>query len=178
VQAAALTLTWAGYNREIASIVGAIDKLEPGSTLFTATSDRYPVLVADSAERRAVWSPPLKHVGSYAVLGSPVFVPMTWSDPTQQPLNVKTDYLDPYVFQGNNPRMVYDTAALLAFVAKIKENVENQTWRGLGNVYVLVLGSKGAKFDPLPPGVDRVTEGDRFVLFRVSMQDVAARDSR
>jgi hypothetical protein len=74
--------------------------------------------------------------------------------------------------------MVYDTAALLAFVAKIKENVENQTWRGLGNVYVLVLGPKGAKFDPLPPGVDRVTEGGRFVLFRVSMQDVAAQDSR
>jgi hypothetical protein len=167
VRTVTLTETWAVYSREIASIVDAITRIEPGSTLFAATSQPYPSLVADTAERRIPWSPPLKHVASYAVLGSPVFVPMTWAEPTQQPLNVKPAYRDPYSFQGNNPRKVYDAAALPDFVKTIADNIDSGHWRGLGNVYVLVVGTEGAAAGTSVPAVDVVAKGDRFALLRL-----------
>jgi hypothetical protein len=168
IRAAVLTQIWAGYDREIGSIVTAVDKIEPGSTLFAATSEDYPNLIADTPQRRAAWSPPLKHVASYAILGSPVFVPMTWAEPTQQPLLVRAAYQDAYVFQGNNPRKVYDKEALPTFIAAIEEKLESGTWSGLGNVYLLVVGSKSATSGPFPPPVVRVAEGDRFVLLRLN----------
>ena len=174
VRSVTLTECWAVYDREIASIVSSITKIEPGSTLFAATSQSYPSLIADSAERRIPWSPPLKHVASYAVLGSPVFVPMTWAEPTQQPLNVNDAYRAPYVFQGNNPRKVYDAAALPEFVKSIADNVESGQWQGLGNVYVLVVGEEGAKSALSMRSVTVVAQGDRFALIRV----VDAKESR
>jgi hypothetical protein len=167
VRAVALTETWANYDHEIASIVGTLGKIEPGSTLFAATSEPYPIPIADTPERREVWSPSLKHVASYAVLGAPVFVPMTWAEPTQQPLNVKPTYKDAYRFQGNNPRKIYDASALPDFIAKIQGNVENSTWRGLGNVYVLVVGTKGVASASTVPSVTVAGKGDRFALLRL-----------
>jgi hypothetical protein len=167
VRTMTLTETWGGYSSEIASIVDAIAKIEPGSTLFAATSQPYPSLIADSAERRIPWSPPLKHVASYAVLGSPVFVPMTWAEPTQQPLNVQPAYRDAYRFQGNNPRKVYDAAALPEFVKTIGDNLRNGNWRGLGNVYVLVVGAEGAASASSVPAVKVIAKGDRFALLRL-----------
>jgi hypothetical protein len=179
VRAATLTEVWAVYSREIASIVDAISKIEPGSTLFAATSQPYPSLIVDSAERRIPWSPPLKHVASYAVLGAPVFVPMTWAEPTQQPLNVNPAYRAPYVFQGNNPRKVYDAAALPAFVKSIADNVQSGQWHGLGNVYVLVVGAEGAASGRSVPAVDVIAKGDRFTLLRLHVpEQQSQRDPR
>jgi hypothetical protein len=167
VRAATLTAVWADYSREIALIVDAVTRIEPGSTLFAATSQPYPSLVADTPERRIPWSPPLKHVASYAVLGAPVFVPMTWAEPTQQPLNVRPAYRDPYSFQGNNPRKVYDAAALPDFVKTIADKVESGQWQGLGNVYVLVVGAEGAASGATIPAVDVIAKGARFALLRL-----------
>jgi hypothetical protein len=147
--------------------VNAIDTFEPGSTLFVATSEQYPVMIPETAEQRAAWSPSLKHVGSYAVLGSPVFVPMIWAEPTQQPLNVKPAYFAPYAYQGNSPRKLYDAAALSQFISEIEKNLQNESWRGLSTVYVLVVRSKGTDLGPIPPEAERVSEGERFVVLRV-----------
>jgi hypothetical protein len=171
VRTVTLTETWAGYSGEIASVVNAITKIEPGSTLFTATSQPYPTLIADNAQRRIPWSPPLKHVGSYAVLGAPVFVPMTWAEPKQHVLNVRPAFLDPYNFQGNNPRKVYDAAALPEFIKTIAEKVGNGNWRGLGNVYVLVVGTEGVGSALSLPAVNVVARGDRFALLRLNVPE-------
>jgi hypothetical protein len=171
VRTVTLTEIWAGYSGEIGSIVNAITKIEPGSTLFAATSQPYPSLIADNAQRRIPWSPPLKHVGSYAVLGAPVFVPMTWAEPKQHVLNVRPAYLDPYSFQGNNPRKVYDGAALPEFVKTIAENVGNGNWRGLGNVYVLVVGTEGAASALSVPAANVVAKGDRFALLHLNLPE-------
>ncbi len=92
---------WRDYNAQIAPIAQAVGRIEPGSTLFAATTEQYPALIADTAARRALWQPPLKHVASLAVLETPVFVPMTWADPTQQPLAVRPAYRPVYDYQGN-----------------------------------------------------------------------------
>jgi hypothetical protein len=92
---------------------------------------------------------------------------MTWAEPTQQPLNVKPTYKDAYRFQGNNPRKIYDASALPDFIAKIQGNVENSTWRGLGNVYVLVVGTKGVASASTVPSVTVAGKGDRFALLRL-----------
>jgi hypothetical protein len=178
VRAGVLTKVWAGYSSQIAVIVDVIDKLEPGSTLFAATSEEYPTLIADTPQRRAAWSPSLKHVGCYAILGGPVFVPMTWADPTQQPLNVKAAYQGPYVFQGNNPRKIYDPTALPKFIATIQENVGAGNWTGLGNVYVLVIHSQGVETGPFPQSVSLVSAGNRFALLRLNASSRARGNSR
>ena len=89
---AILSSIWLRYDAQIAPIVNALDQIDPGATLFAATSEPYPRLIADSPERVAAWNPPLKHVASYAVLHHPVFVPMTFADPTKQPLVISPAY--------------------------------------------------------------------------------------
>jgi hypothetical protein len=167
LQSAAMSGEWARYNRGIAAIVDGMKNIEPGATVFAATADSYPTLIADTPERRAAWQPSLKHVASYAVLGAPVFVPMTWAEPTQQPLNVKAGYQQPYKFQGNNPRRVYDAASLPQFIAEITNNIETGSWSGLGAVYILLVDSNKARTEPLPAFVERAAEGERFVLLRL-----------
>lgn len=167
VQSAVMTATWAGYNRQIAAIVDAMRIIEPGSTIFAATADQYPELIADTPERRSVWAPSLKHIASYAVLGAPVFVPMTWAEPAQQPLNVKDAYQEPYKFQHNNPRRVYASTDLPQFTSEISNNIAAGTWPELGGVYILLIDTKRARTEPLPAYVERAAEGERFVLLRL-----------
>jgi hypothetical protein len=179
VRSVVLTTTWVGYDRDIIRpIVDAIAKLGPGSTLFAATAQEYPRLIADSPERRAVWEPPLKHVASYAVLSSPVFVPMTWAEPTQQPLLVKPPYQPPYIFQGNNPKRVYDGAAFSQVIGTIHDNVSQGTWPGIGEVYLLVVGASRLEPFQLPPSVARVAKGANFVMlqFKNPAQSAANKD--
>jgi hypothetical protein len=166
VRSVALTEIWGGYERSIKPIVEAMDRIEPGSTLFAATTQEYPRLIADSPERRAAWQPPLKHVASYAVLHAPIFVPMTWAEPTQQPLIVKPAYQAAYVFQGNNPKKVFNSASLLTLITSIQTNLKNGNWQNMGNVYLLVVDAKRLEPLRLPDSVVRIAEGDRFSLLQ------------
>ena len=62
LRTAVLSSLWTGYDAEIAPIVTALNRIEPGATLFAVTSEPTALLIADSPERMAAWQPPIKHV--------------------------------------------------------------------------------------------------------------------
>jgi hypothetical protein len=153
-----VTNQWAGSNKEIAIINQAIQKTESGAIIFSATAQPYPVLIAKTAERRAAWAPPLKHIASYAVLGGPKFVPMTFVDPTKQPLNVTLKYQSIKAFQGDNPRKTFTANDLEVFLLQIKQHLRNGDWPLLENVYVLVTGFDRINADFSLSAVDEQAE--------------------
>jgi hypothetical protein len=161
-----LTETWKDYGDKIGLVVGAIDKLEPGATLFAATTQQPPDLLLFRAEKRAAWQPPLKHVASFAVLGTPVFVPMTFANPTQQPLAIQPAFRPLAVFQDTNPILIHDSATLMNMIAGIQSNLDNGNWPNLGNVYILLVDPKPLEPLLLPDSVFQADAGDRFVLLR------------
>jgi hypothetical protein len=163
-RAAVLLPEWRSYEAQIAPIADAIGKIEPGATLFAATAEAYPSLIADTPAKKAAWSPPMKHVASLAVLGAPVFVPMTWANPTQQPLAVRPQYRPVYDFQGN-PKKVPDGAALGRYLSDIEAGRAH--WPDLGPVYLLVVGAAALEPLDLPATVSRAAQGERFVLLRL-----------
>jgi len=162
----ALATSWAQYDREITPIVHALDKIEPGATLFAITSQPYPRLLADTAERRAAWQPPLKHVASYAVLHAPVFVPMIWANPTQQRLSVTTPFQDVREFQGENPTLVMSDAAFRVFMASLDGHLKSGRWPNLGRVYLLLVGAK--LYQPMlpPTAFHLVAQGTNYALLK------------
>src|SRR5205085_4120102 len=119
VQTAVLSSVWIHYGSETEAIVRALDRVERGATLFSVTSEPFARLIADNSERIAAWNPPLKHVASYAVLHAPVFVPMTFADPTKQPLIVLPAYRSVKEFQGDNPILLPDRQTLNGFLARL-----------------------------------------------------------
>lgn len=135
-----VTKQWGNFNKEISTITRVFEKTEVGATIFSATAQPYTHLIADSPERQAAWSPPLKHVSSYAVLSGPKFVPMTFVDPTKQPLNVTDKYQGVKAFQTDNPRKTFTASELEQFIFEIKNHVANEDWPPLENVYVFVMG--------------------------------------
>ncbi|HEX3753855.1 MAG TPA: hypothetical protein VHV26_02150 [Rhizomicrobium sp.] len=169
VRASVLTSQWRSYNAQIAPIARAVGGIESGATLFAATADPYPALIADTPDRRAVWQPPLKHVAAFAVLGSPVFVPMTWANPTQQPLAVRPAYQPVYDWQGN-PKKVFTRTALLALLGEINRHLTDGGWPALQPAYLLVVGYRQLEPLHLPPFVAVAAQGDRFLLLRFTGQ--------
>jgi hypothetical protein len=168
VRMAILSSVWTVYDAQIGSIVTALNEIEPGATLFSATSEPFTRLIADSPERVAAWSPPVKHVASYAVLHAPVFVPMTFADPTKQPLVVTQAYQGIKDFQGDNPAQVPDPKALSAYIGKLHEHLESSDWPQIGPAYVLVMGRQTLEPMQLPDFVSPVAQGKRFVLLKFS----------
>jgi hypothetical protein len=164
----ALTATWSSYGEQTAAIVRAFDKLEPGATVFGVTSQSYTKLIADTPEKRLAWRPPLTHVVSYAVLGAPVFVPMTWSDPTQQPLVVRPPYQAVKTFQGTNPDVVADAVELRRYLSALNAHLIDGHWPQLGPVYVLVVGARGRNPGSNVPNFREAAEGNLFILLRWS----------
>ena len=168
LQSTAVTYTWARYDSETASIVSALDTIEEGATLFSATSEPFVRLIADDSERRAAWSPPLKHVASYAVLLAPIFVPMTFADPTKQPLVVRDSYRSVKTFQGDNPEQISHPQALSAYIARLEERLGGPDWPPIASAYLLVMGRQRLEPMSLPVSVTQIAQGERFVLLRLS----------
>ncbi|HEX3486896.1 MAG TPA: hypothetical protein VHT51_17720 [Micropepsaceae bacterium] len=163
-----LSSIWVRYDSQIAPIVKALDGIEPGATLFAITSEQYPRLIANTPERVAAWNPPVKHVASYAVLHGPVFVPMTFADPTKQPLIVSNVYQQVKDFQGENPTLVTNQKALTAFLATLQAHLDSSDWPHIDLPYVLVMGRQNLEPMELPATLIRVAQGDKFVLLRFS----------
>lgn len=168
ILAGGLVSVWTRDERQITPIAGALEAIEPGATLFAATAEPYPRLIADNGELRAAWRPPLKHVASYAVLHNPVFVPMTFADPTKQPMIVAPDYAGLKEFQGDNPVKTPDRKALGELLARIADHLAAGAWPEIGAPYLLVVGSNRLQPLILPPGVSRISEGERYLLLRVT----------
>jgi hypothetical protein len=166
LRSAILSSLWLGYDSEMASIVTSFKDIEPGATLFSVTSEPFVRLIADSPERMAAWQPPAKHVASYAVLYAPVFVPMTFADPTKQPLVVTRAYQGIKDFQGDNPVQAPDAKALSAFIGKLHDRLESSDWPRMGPTYVLVMGRHNLEPMQLPDFATPVAKGDRFVLLK------------
>lgn len=164
VRTSVVTLIWLHEEKTITPIVGAFDRIEPGSTVFAVTSDPYPRLIADTAEKRRAWDPPLKHVASYAVLHAPVFVPMIWSDPTQQPLVVRTGYRSVQEFQSNNPILLIDRSDFARFAMEFDLYLKEGHRPELRPIYVLAVGRNLHLRASAP--FRSVVSGDRFSLLR------------
>jgi len=135
-----ISTQWHDFNNKTSKIIKAFNKTEEGATIFCATTQPFTHLITDSPERRAAWNPPLKHVASYAVLTGPKFVPMTFVNPTQQPLNIVSKYKVVKEFQGDTPRKTYTAHELEIFLLEIKEKLLSKSWPQLDNVYVFVMG--------------------------------------
>ncbi len=164
LRCAALSAQWTSYDRQTAAIVASFDRIQSGATLFAATSQPYTRLVADTSEKRAVWQPPLKHVASYAALHGAIFVPATWSDPTQQPLVVKPAFVDVKQFQGSSPFILSDGKAFDAFLNSLDNRLSDGRWPDLGSVYLLVVEPKALAPMHLPASFRIAAQGERFVL--------------
>jgi len=135
-----ITSQWKRFNIQISEIISVFNKTEQGATIFNATTQPYTRLIADTEERRFAWTPPLKHIASYAVLYGPKFVPMTFADLTKQPLNVNDKYQVIKNFQGDNPRKTFTAQELNTFILEIRNHLKNGDWPTLDNVYVFVMG--------------------------------------
>jgi hypothetical protein len=160
-----LAADWKHYEARIAPIAAAIQKIEPGSTLFDATAVQADTIFADTPERRNAWQPPLKHVSNLAVLGTQVFLPSMPIDPTQQPLNIRTAYRPVHAFEGPGPMQTFSPQAVIKLIADIRGRL--QGWPALGPVYLLVVDDKRLWPVELPPGVTRAAGGDNFLLLRL-----------
>ena len=167
-RATVLSSTWIHYDADIRSIVSALDGIEQGSTLFSVTSEPFARLIADSPERMSAWRPPVKHVASYAVLHAPVFVPMTFADPTKQPLVVSRPYQRVKDFQGDNPAQVQDQRTLSTFIGNLRDHLESPDWPRIDSAYLLVMGRQRLEPIELPSSVSRIIQSDRFVLLKFS----------
>jgi hypothetical protein len=165
---AALTSDWVGYDREIGSIVQSFDTIEPGATLFAATTQPFPRIITDTHEKRAIWQPPLKHVASYAVLLAPVFVPEIWNIPTQQPLIVQKPFQVVKMFQSSTPQLVDSTQALASFSEALDAKLSGPAWPNLGAVYLLVIKPEALKPFRVPAAFRIVVKGEGFILLRWS----------
>lgn len=162
----ALAAHWRGLDGTAKSVVAGLEAIEPGATVFTALTDAHPKILADDAAARALWRPPLTHMGSYAVLHAPAFVPMTWTDPSKQPLNVAPDYAAAKAFQGNNPFMTRDARAIALTIARIAEFAA-QSEAPLGPVYLFATGrALPADFRP-GAGAEIVSRGPLHMLIKI-----------
>ncbi|GAB4525963.1 MAG: hypothetical protein Tsb0010_09480 [Parvularculaceae bacterium] len=162
----ALAAQWRGLDRTAKGVIAGLEAIEPGATVFTAYTDDHAKIISDDAAARALWRPPLTHMGSYAVLHAPVFVPMTWTDPAKQPLNVAPDYAAAKAFQGHNPFAARDAGALNETIARIADFAARSE-APLGPVYLFVTGRA------LPPdfnpgaGAEMVARGPFHMLIKI-----------
>lgn len=140
-----ITRQWIDFNKETSSIINVFKQTEPGATIFSATTQPFTHLIADTPVERAAWQPPLKHVASYAVLYGPKFVPMTFADLTKQPMNVSVKYRGIKDFQSDNPRKTFTGVELENYLQEIKNHLTSGVWPKLDNVYLFVMGFDSIK---------------------------------
>jgi len=140
VRTVALSAAWLSDQNAITPIISAFERIEPGSALFAVTSDPYTKLIASTADERRAWNPPLEHVASYAVLHAPVFVPMVFAEPTQQPLVVKPAFAPLYRYQGSNPDILSGRPALSAYATRLVTASAREHWPKVNSIYILAVG--------------------------------------
>ncbi len=165
-----VTKKWNEFDHEISIITRIFEKTETGSTVFSATAQPNTYLITDTNERREAWAPPLKHVASYAVLSAPRFVPMTFVDPTKQPLNVTNNYQTIKNFQTDNPRKTYTATELEKFILEISNQLTSSDWPKLENVYLFVAGFDRIKGDFNMPEIGssaELTEFNNHALIKI-----------
>jgi hypothetical protein len=169
VRAAVFTRAWTRHAAVLAEFDRAFDALPSGAVLFLATAyppDEVPSLGSELLRppRHPYWRPPLKHVGSLAVLHRPVFVPATWANPAHFPLRVTSGYAPAYRLQNEGPFQVTSTAQLAREVARIR-GLYAAAPEPLGPPYLLLV-SAGPRPDP-PPGTRLAAAGPRFDLLEL-----------
>jgi len=168
------TQDWVRHDAKLGAIVDSFVELPDGSVLFLAevfpTGERPTsgLRMLDPGPRYARWRPPLKHVGSLAVLEKPVFVPATWASPTQQPLSVTSAYRDLYDLQRRGPFELVSPQALSGVIQRIRA-LYARAAQARPAPYLLLVGGGGA-LKPRSDDADVVAEGDGFVLVRLKMR--------
>ena len=170
IHAAALSGQWRALDRVTQQIVAGLARVEPGGAVFTAYTDDHAKLIADDASARALWRPPMTHMGAYAVLHAPVFVPMIWTDPKKQPLNVAPAYAEAKALQGNNPFAARTPEALSAAIGRI-EDFARESAAPLDPLYLFVTGRKIPNPYAAPPGAEILSRGPHHLLVLINAPD-------
>jgi hypothetical protein len=153
VRTFAVAVAWYSSQGPLTEVVDALWTLPSGSVVFTASADAVPAI---NRFWHRNWTPPMKHVVSYAGLERDVFVPATWAHSVQQPISVRREFRRAYVAQGNNPPEVGDAEQLAQAAAWFREAIASEP------VYLLLLGDE----TPVLAVADahEVARGQRFSL--------------
>jgi hypothetical protein len=98
-----------------------------------------------------------------ASIGTDVFVPATWADRTQQPIQVQPRDAPAKTLQGDNPFLT-PTADILGDVTTRIRALRGQ---GAPSHDFLLLLRPGSLEGALPPHLLPVASGSSFTLFRI-----------
>jgi hypothetical protein len=163
LRGAVIARDWHDQAAVIAEYEAAFARLPPDATLYAASAVPFPKLAYNSPEEFARWRPPLKHIVSLASIGTDVFVPATWADPFQQPIEVLPKDAAAKALQGDNPFLT-PTADILA-----KDVTAIRSSRAAGSPprdFILLLRPDAMVGAP-PPGLETIARGGDFTLFRI-----------
>jgi hypothetical protein len=158
-----ITLQWKDYDQTIQEFTSAFGSLPPNSIVMAISAVPEP-RVSDLDLR--LWQPPLKHVTSLASLGTPVFVPSTYAEATQQPLTVTKGYLDFYAFQEDRDPVIVENMKEYADALDRLHVIAAGNNRLDEPIYVLLLYPE--HLDALPAEFPSlVASGEHFYLFEL-----------
>lgn len=165
---ASISVLWHQQSSQIASIVEDFAGLKPGAVVFAALQGSGTMLLPGTAVQKAAWKPPLKHVTSFALEASPVFVPMTYLDPNKQPLRL-TEQAGPIKeFQTHSPRRLANQKALSSMVEDICALKALNPFMKRRDIYLSVVGSGTAlSIKPLA-GSDVIASSSSHLLLALT----------
>lgn len=169
IRSGGVMLNWLAWDRVIGTIVDDYESIEPGAIVYAAIVGPSTQLIPNSAETRAAWRPPLKHVASYAVMAAPVFVPMTFVDPNKQPLRIADRYQPVKDLQTHNPFRV-DRPTELATLVERLGRFSSEADLPIGqSVYLSVIGSHGEINWDTVAGSELAARSPRHMLLRLQI---------
>lgn len=169
LRSAVIARDWIGDDTRIAAFTDAFRRLPDGATLYAASAGRYPSIDYRDDAGLALWNPPLKHVVSLASIGRKVFVPATWSNPFQQPIQVQERLAPVKEFQGSNPLQTPSESQLnevVREIAALRPLLSGKAGSSAPPDYLLLL-YPGSFRGRLPAGAVTVAGDTDFVLLRL-----------
>ena len=146
VRMSAITVHWQAANRQYAEFFGAIERLPPGSRIFSAIVKRGYGLV----DFRIPTAIPVENLVCWAVISKSALVSIIFAAPNQQPLRLAQPY-----------RRFFSTGELMA-----RSYVMN--WDAIQQQYDYLLARQDEQFrPPMPAGMGPIFMGRYFALYRM-----------
>lgn len=178
VRPAVLAFEWRAYDAVYQEYRSAFRGLASGSTLFTAaplSAEVHTLHVvtfkpASSPYPRG-WDPPLRHVGTLAILEQRVFVPQIFAYDGQQPLQIHPHFRPLAAFQTSDPLPIPSISDFRTNVVTMR-GLHADAWRRHGapaghrpRAYLLWLSADQS--NPAPDLLRAVKGGPDFQVFEI-----------
>jgi hypothetical protein len=177
VRAVALSLTWSGYEGDVAEFRAADRRIAPGSRVLATA---FPV---DYQQRRDPAIFPLVHLAAFSVIDRDAFLPSLFSFAT--PLRFRADTRDPTAFafqpmekivwQPRNPAFASADAATRQAVEDLAERnrlsdsyLSVVDWAHWPEDFdYLVVFHFDSRANPVPALLTEVAQGRTFTIYRI-----------